>query len=140
MDSDMLAREAVAARELAYAPYSGFRVGAAVQADNGKTYNGCNIENASYGATLCAERTAIAKAISDGARHILAMAVVGDSATEITPCGICRQVISEFTDPEAPIWCGTRDGLFTRRTVRELLPFAFTPADLASAAGSRENG
>ena len=140
MDSDMLAREAVAARELAYAPYSGFRVGAALQADNGKTYSGCNIENASYGATLCAERTAIAKAISDGARHIVAMAVVGDSATEITPCGICRQVISEFTVPETPIWCGTRDGLFTCRTMRELLPFAFTPADLASASGSRENG
>lgn len=140
MNSEMLSQEAIAARKHAYAPYSGFCVGAAVLADNGKIYSGCNIENASYGATLCAERTAIAKAVSDGVRRIVGIAVIGDSTGEVTPCGICRQVIAEFASPETPVWCGNRDGLFTLRTLQELLPFAFTPADLADAAGFRENG
>ncbi len=140
MDVEMLVREAQAARKRAYAPYSGFYVGAALLADNGKIYSGCNIENASYGATICAERTAIAKAVSDGVRRIAAMAIAGDGTGEITPCGICRQVIAEFADGDMPVFCGSQDGIFIRHTLRELLPFAFTPADLAGASGPQQNG
>jgi len=131
MDFDMLRKAAIAARNIAYAPYSRFRVGAALLADDGRIYSGCNIENASYGATLCAERTAIAKAVSEGARRILAVAVIGDSEGETAPCGICRQVIAEFAELDTPILCGDREGDFTTHTLGELLPFAFTPADLA---------
>ena len=133
MDFDGLMREAAAAREHAYAPYSHFRVGAAVLTDNGRIYSGCNVENASYGATLCAERNAIAKAVSEGAGRILALAVIGDSQGETTPCGICRQVIAEFAEMDMPVLCGDRNGKFNSHTLRELLPFAFTPADLAGS-------
>lgn len=116
---------ALKARESAYAPYSGFRVGAAVIADNGKIYTGCNVENASYGASICAERTAVAKAVSDGARKLLAVAVAGDSDGPTLPCGICRQVISEFCDMDMPLYLGDRNGVFRRYTFGEILPEPF---------------
>jgi len=126
---DVLAREmveiALRARQNAYAPYSGFHVGAAVLADNGKIYTGCNLENASYGAAICAERTAVAKAVSDGARKIKAMAVAGDSEGPTLPCGICRQVISEFCDEDMPLYLGNREGDYRRFTIAELIPHPF---------------
>ena len=99
-----LVRRALDSRMKAYVPYSGFHVGAALLADNGKIYTGCNVENASYGAAICAERTAIVKAISDGAKKILAIAVSSDSNLPTMPCGICRQVISEFCSPDMPLF------------------------------------
>ena len=84
------------AREKAYAPYSRFKVGAAVLTSDGKIYTGCNIENASYGMSNCAERTAIFKAVSEGETKLEALAVIGDTNTPISPCGACRQVIAEF--------------------------------------------
>ncbi|NLJ59259.1 MAG: cytidine deaminase, partial [Tissierellia bacterium] len=95
MDEKKLIRKALDAKEKAYVPYSNFRVGAAILMENGEIYTGCNIEIASYSPTICAERTAIFKAISDGQRKIKAIAVVGDSKYTY-PCGVCRQVIREF--------------------------------------------
>jgi len=117
---------AISAKKNAYAPYSGFHVGAAVLADNGKIYTGCNVENASYGAAICAERTAVARAVSDGARKILAVAVAGDSEGPTLPCGICRQVIGEFCDADTPLYLAGKNGDFKRYTFGELMtePFA----------------
>ena len=126
---DISAREmvdmALKARQNAYAPYSGFHVGAAVLADNQKVYTGCNMENASYGAAICAERTAIAKADSDGARKILAVAVDGDSDGPTLPCGICRQVMGEFCGADMPLYLGNRNGDYQRFTFGELMPNPF---------------
>jgi len=116
---------ALRAQRQAYVPYSGFHVGAAVLADNGKVYTGCNIENASYGATICAERTAIAKAVSDGARKILAVAVTSDSEGPTQPCGICRQVMSEFCSEDMPLYLSNRNGDYAEYAFRELLPNQF---------------
>lgn len=91
------------AMNYAYAPYSHFKVGAALITDTGHIYTGCNIENASYGATNCAERTAIFKAISEGERHIQKIAIVSDAKKPASPCGICRQVLSEFMDSDGII-------------------------------------
>ncbi|MEN6356460.1 MAG: cytidine deaminase [Armatimonadota bacterium] len=91
------------ARENAYAPYSGFKVGAAVLCDSGKVYAGCNVENASYGLTVCAERIAILKAVSEGERHIKAVAIVTDGPEIARPCGACLQVIAEFSDENDPV-------------------------------------
>jgi len=116
---------ALRAQQHAYVPYSGFHVGAAVLADNGKVYTGCNIENASFGATICAERTAIAKAVSDGARRILAVAVSSDSEGPTQPCGICRQVMSEFCSEDMPLYLSNRNGEYAEYAFRELLPNQF---------------
>ena len=97
-----LVKTALEARKKAYAPYSAFRVGAAVLANDGRIYSGCNIENASYGATVCAERTAVFKAVSEGKRKLCGIAIAGGHEEEpenfVPPCGICRQVISEFAE------------------------------------------
>lgn len=116
---------ALEAQKHAYVPYSNFHVGAAVLADNGKVYTGCNIENASFGATICAERTAIAKAISDGAKKILAVAVSSDSEGPTQPCGICRQVMSEFCTADMPLYLSNRNGDYQAFAFRELLPNQF---------------
>ncbi len=96
MNAYELVKKADRAMEHAYAPYSGFKVGAAVLTQSGEVYTGCNVENASFGATNCAERTAVFKAVSEGHTHFLAIAVVSSSGELTPPCGICRQVISEF--------------------------------------------
>lgn len=101
-----LLESAELARENSYSPYSKFRVGAALLGDDGKIYTGTNIENASYGATLCAERSAISRAVSEGVTRIVAIAVVSDSDKPTTPCGICRQVIAEFADKGTIVVCG----------------------------------
>lgn len=121
---------ALKAKEAAYAPYSGFHVGAALFCDNGKIYTGCNIENASFGATICAERTAIVKAISDGAKKILALAVSSDSKEATMPCGICRQTISEFCEKDMPLYLSDRNGRFEIYIFNDILPHSFTRKDL----------
>ncbi|MCE5323951.1 cytidine deaminase [bacterium] len=90
------------ARKSAYAPYSGFKVGAAVLCGSGKVYTGCNVENASYGLSMCAERVAVQKAVSEGERHIKAVAIVTDGDGFARPCGACLQVIAEFSDKDNP--------------------------------------
>lgn len=125
-----LVKLALKAMKKAYVPYSGFHVGAALIADNGQVYTGCNIENASYGATICAERTAISKAISDGAKEILAIAVASDSEAATMPCGICRQVINEFCSPETPLYLSDKDGIYEVFEFNEILPHAFKKSDL----------
>lgn len=109
----------------AYAPYSKFRVGAAVLADNGEIYTGCNVENASYGLTLCAERAAIVKAVSEGARRMEAIAISAVEAARPSPCGACRQVMAEFMPPDAPVIIVNEDGLLEQFTLDELLPHRF---------------
>ncbi|WP_346685193.1 cytidine deaminase [Megamonas hypermegale] len=122
----LLLEKAYEGRKNAYAPYSNFKVGAAVLMENGKIYTGCNIENASYGATNCAERTAIFKAISEGNRKICAIAIVGADDEYTYPCGICRQVIAEFADENTEIILGKKSLEYIVKTLAEILPGAFT--------------
>lgn len=123
---------AMAARELAYAPYSSYHVGAAVRGKSGKIYTGCNVENASYGATICAERNAIWKAVSEGEKEILALAIVGGlSGGDLSyafPCGMCRQVLREFSDPDrVQIYVAKNTSDYKVYTLAELLPDSFGP-------------
>ena len=110
-------------QEKAYAPYSGFRVGAAVYAD-GEIFQGVNVENAAYGATMCAERSAVSAAISSGCLDITAIAIVGDSESPTVPCGCCRQVLAEF-NPEMRVIMGGSTDEVRVMTLEELLPEAF---------------
>jgi len=126
---DELIREALQAREKAYVPYSRFPVGAALLTKKGNIYKGCNIECASYGATNCAERTAIFKAVSEGERDFEAIAVVGDSLNYTAPCGICRQVIAEF-GKDMKIIIAKNEKDYKVFTLDELLPFSFGKEDL----------
>lgn len=103
MDYKKLIKEASLAREKAYAPYSKFKVGASIMSEDGSVFSGCNVENASYGATNCAERTAIFKAVSEGKRKINAIAIVGSEKEYTYPCGVCRQVMSEFCNEDMEI-------------------------------------
>ena len=129
MTKEALCAAAIAARQQAYAPYSGCLVGAALLAADGSVYTGCNVENASYGATLCAERTAFAKAISEGNRQFTMLAVAGSEGNEINggfpPCGICRQVIAEFCEPDFTVLVVTASDTYKEYTLSELLPAAF---------------
>lgn len=124
---------AAKARERSYSPYSGFRVGAALLAASGKVYLGCNIENAAYTPTNCAERTAFFKAISEGEREFVSIAVVGGKngiSEPSYPCGVCRQVMAEFCDPDSfIIYVADGDG-YRMHTLSELLKFCFTPSSL----------
>ncbi|WP_123052816.1 cytidine deaminase [Clostridium sp. JN-1] len=130
MDYKNLVSKAFEGRKNAYAPYSNFKVGAAVLAEDGKVYTGCNIENASYGATNCAERTAIFKAVSEGNKTIKAIAIVGVENDYTYPCGVCRQVISEFASKDTKIILGKNEDEYLVKTLDELLPGAFTKEDL----------
>ena len=130
MDYRKLAKIAIDARENAYVPYSKFKVGAAVLTADGSIYTGCNIENASYGATNCAERTAIFKAVSEGHKEIKAIAIVGDMSTNTYPCGICRQVIVEFASKDIEIILVKNEENYIIKTMEEILPGAFTKGDL----------
>ena len=120
------AKEAI---EYAYSPYSKFTVGAAVLAKDGRVFTGCNVENASYGATNCAERTAIFKAVSEGYREFEAIAVVASSGDYASPCGICRQVLAEFMPDGKVILDSEEKGMVTY-LVRELLPCGFSSKDI----------
>lgn len=127
-----LIQEALLAREYAYAPYSNFRVGAALLAVDGCIFTGCNVENASYSATNCAERTAVFKAVSEGIMEWKGIAVVGGSGETppndyISPCGVCRQVLSEFCDPdEFVVLLGKGDGTWKEYFLGELMPLGFS--------------
>ncbi len=115
---------ATEARDKAFAPYSNFKVGAAVKTENGKIYTGCNIENASYGLTICAERVAIFKAISEGETEFSEIAVVADTEELTPPCGACRQIIWEFCG-DVPVICANLKGDVETMPMNELLPKAF---------------
>lgn len=121
---DRLVAEAIAARETAYVPYSRFAVGAAALAADGRIFRGCNIENASYGLTVCAERTALFKAVSEGARELIAIAVVTGTRDVASPCGACRQVMAEL-GPEMKVILANLDGSRLVTDVATLLPGAF---------------
>lgn len=122
--ADLVAR-ARAVLANAHAPYSDFRVASAVLDDQGRVHLGVNIENISYGLTMCAERVAIGVALAAGARRILAVGVTAQKLHPITPCGACRQVIAEFADPATPVASDALDGSVVVTTVGELLPGAF---------------
>lgn len=112
-------------RELAYAPYSKFKVGAVVESSDGRIFTGCNIENSSYSMTMCAERVALGKAVSEGARDFIRMAVIADAYAPVPPCGACRQVISELCGKHVEIVMVNLQGQIETHTVAELLPEAF---------------
>ncbi|NLL49104.1 MAG: cytidine deaminase [Firmicutes bacterium] len=114
------------AREQAYVPYSNYKVGAALLTADGRVFTGCNIENAAYSPSNCAERTAIFKAISEGVKDFVGLAVIADSPLPVTPCGVCRQVMAEFFDPKTPVYLGNMAGNIVETTFGELLPGAFT--------------
>ena len=122
---------ALAARAAAYAPYSGFRVGAAVRGESGAVYRGCNVENAAYPEGLCAEAAAIAALVMAGERRITEVAVAGGGAELCTPCGGCRQKIREFAADSVPILVCGPDGLRRRFTLADLLPASFGPHNLS---------
>lgn len=136
MDIKKLAQESIAAKEFAYTPYSHFGVGAALLTKDGKIYRGCNIENAAYTPTNCAERTAFFKAVSEGQKEFTAIAINGDADDYLYPCGVCRQVMAEFCDPETfqVILVNTPDD-YKIFTLEELLPGAFTKKDITKATG-----
>ena len=131
-DKELLLK-AVEARSFAYAPYSDHKVGAALLDKSGKVYTGCNVENAAYTPTNCAERTAVFKAVSEGEREFVAIAVVGglgDTLSEVcAPCGVCRQVLAEFCEKNLHVVMGTPDKIVTS-TLGNLLPLSFGKGDL----------
>lgn len=124
-----LIKEAEKAKKMAYAPYSKFKVGAAVLSVGGEIFTGCNIENASFGLAVCAERVAIFKAISEGSTKFEAIAVIGDTDKPCSPCGACRQVISEFGE-DIPLIMANLNGDVKIKKIKELLPEAFGKNDL----------
>lgn len=128
MTNRELIKSALAARENSHSPYSEFRVGAALLCADGKVYTGCNIENASYSATVCAERTAIFKAVSEGCRDFSVIAIVGGNSDKMTmayPCGVCRQVMSEFCKKDFRIIVAESEEKYEEYTLGELLPKSF---------------
>lgn len=130
MEMKHLIDQAIEARKLAYTPYSNFHVGAAVLTKNKQVFRGCNIENASYGLTNCAERTAIFKAISEGEKEIEAIVVVGDTDGPISPCGACRQVMAEFCDENTKVILTNLKGEILETSIKQLLPGSFSSKDL----------
>jgi cytidine deaminase len=124
---DLLLARAAEARKTAYVPYSRFPVGAALRSEDGTIYTGCNVENASYGLTICAERNAVAHAVAEGARRFDAVAVVTENG--VTPCGMCRQVLAEF-GPTMTVIVADAAGNQHVYNMADLLPAAFTPAQL----------
>lgn len=132
-DHKSLLRAAFEYRERAYAPYSHFKVGAALLTADGQIFGGCNIENSAYSPILCAERTAFAKAVSEGQREFIALAVVGGPEEEqpplsnyTAPCGVCRQWMQEFCPADMPVLLGRSDADYRLHTCGELLPFGFS--------------
>lgn len=132
VDEKIVARLIRAARDVqerAYAPYSHFRVGAALLGEDGTVYTGCNVENASYGLTICAERNAIFHAVACGCRHFTALLITGDSKDLTAPCGACRQVMAEFSIPE--IILVRPDDSYETFTLQQLLPLNFDESSMA---------
>ncbi|MGC9522820.1 MAG: cytidine deaminase [Anaerolineae bacterium] len=123
-----LIQEALTVYDNAYAPYSHYKVAAAVLADDGNTYTGVNVENAVYPLTMCAERVAVFNAVASGAKRILALAVVTENAG--SPCGACRQVMREFGSDDLPVYVSNVEGQYRTRTLAQLLPEGFSADDL----------
>ena len=123
-DSERLVAEARAARDRAIAPYSHFKVGAALRLKDGRTVTGCNVENASYGLTVCAERVALLKALSDGFREFTMIAVVADTDNPTPPCGPCRQLLWEYCG-DIPVVLANLQGIVAQHQLSALLPFPF---------------
>ncbi len=134
MTDEELCAMAVKAMDNAYVPYSGYKVGAALLTRSGKIFTGCNIENAAYSPSVCAERTALFKAVSEGERDFVKIAVAGGKngkiASEFPPCGVCRQVIAEFCSPEFEILVVKAENEYGVYTLKQLLPNAFTPENI----------
>ena len=135
MQAQQLIRAAFAARRFAYTPYSHFKVGAALLAQNGQVFTGCNIESASYSPTNCAERTALFKAVSEGVTEFSAIAIVGRREGEVnrivtSPCGVCRQALFEFCGPELTVIMARSEEDYLETTLGELLPYGFGPKNL----------
>ncbi len=135
IDTKHLIEQAIDARSRAYTPYSHFKVGAALLTKGGKIYKGCNIENAAYTPSNCAERTAIFKAVSEGEREFAAIAIVGSMEGETNtlptgPCGVCRQVMAEFCSLDMPVIIAKTPEDYMQMTLGELLPLSFGPANL----------
>ena len=134
MNNKELVKAAFEAMQRAYAPYSGYKVGAALLSKSGKIYSGCNVENASYSPTNCAERTAFFKAISEGEREFFKIAIVGGKDANVTdmfmPCGVCRQVMAEFCDDEFEVIVALSEDDFKSFALSELLPFGFSKNNL----------
>lgn len=134
MNPEKLIELAKDAMTRAYAPYSGYKVGAALLCSDGTVYQGCNVENAAYGPSNCAERTAIFKAVSEGHLEFAAIAVCGGKDGVITgafpPCGVCRQVMREFCDTDFVIYMIDSEEGYTSCTLGELLPYSFSPSNL----------
>lgn len=126
MNAENLIRAADQARQKAYAPYSGFRVGAALLCRDGRVFTGCNIENASYPVSNCAERTALFAAVSEGYREFEAVAVISDSEDFTSPCGVCRQALSEFCGPDFTVFMCNSSLAYRQTTLSALLPLAFS--------------
>ena len=142
LNIELLAKKAIEAKEHAYVPYSHFRVGAALLTADGKIYTGCNIENAAYTPTNCAERTAFFKAVSEGVRDFRVICIVGGMNGVLSgytaPCGVCRQVMMEFCDPETfQIILAAADGKYKIYRLKELLPEGFGPDNLVISGGFR---
>lgn len=135
MNEQALAQAALQAMQQAYAPYSDFKVGAALLTTDGRVFTGCNVENASFSTTVCAERTAVFKAVSEGARDFRMLAVVGGKGGDIRgvcpPCGVCRQVLAEFCPPDFPLLLVRSPDAWERITLGELLPHSFALEDKA---------
>jgi cytidine deaminase len=123
-DSDRLVGAAREARERAIAPYSNFKVGAALLARDGRVFTGCNVENASYGLTVCAERVALLKALSEGVREFTRLAVVADTKSPTPPCGPCRQLVWEYAG-DIPVVMANLDAVTGEHQMRDLLPLPF---------------
>ena len=138
IDWDALVEAATMSRNNAYAPYSGFAVGAAVLTGSGRVFTGCNVENATFGLSVCAERVAIATAVANGEREIRGIAIVTDAASPVPPCGMCLQVLAEFAR-DVPVYLASAvPGTMARATsLSKLLPEAFTPSMLPSRQGAR---
>lgn len=133
IDELRMQRLIVSAREVrgrAYAPYSGFTVGAALMDESGRIHSGCNVENAAYPQSLCAEAGALAQLIAAGGRRVVAAAVVGVAEPPVTPCGACRQKLREFAGDEVPVWVADMEHVRARFTLGELLPASFGPSQL----------
>lgn len=129
--NERLLELATEARDHSYSPYSHYAVGAALLTKDGKVYQGCNIENASFTPTICAERTAFFKAIYDGVREFSAIAIIGSGDSPALPCGVCRQVMSEFCDGDFVLTVSNRDGSkIVTETFDEMMPHRFGPKDL----------
>ncbi|MHB8170930.1 MAG: cytidine deaminase [Thermincolia bacterium] len=136
MDYQELVQKAIAAQIKAYAPYSHFRVGAALLTKTGQVFTGCNVENVSYGLSNCAERTALFKAVSEGYTDFEAIAIVGDTPNYLPPCGACRQVLMEF-GRETKVIMANPNGDYTVQTVGDLMPGPFSKEELVNVGGTQ---